>query len=151
MERLAWLQTLDRRASSACLILENEAGEVLIVKANYKDYWTFPGGMVDADETPKQAALRETLEEVGLRIDEQSVEFAWIASRKSKRAMTYQFVFWTRLPKGYEDNIILQASEIDESVFVSRDDVSRDERRYGKVIKNWARGMSGYVEQTFGE
>lgn len=151
MEKYAWLKTLDRRVSSACIILENEMDEVLIVKANYKEHWTFPGGIVDADETPKQAAIRETYEEVGLRIDEKDVEFAWVVSRKSQQAMTYQFVFRARLPKGYENDIILQASEIDESIFVSRDDVCRDERNYGKVIKNWAQGTGGYVEQTFGE
>jgi 8-oxo-dGTP pyrophosphatase MutT (NUDIX family) len=151
MEKYAWLKTLDRRVSSACIILENEKGEALIVKANYKAHWTFPGGIVDADETPKQAAIRETYEEVGLRIDEKDVEFAWVVSRKSQQAMTHQFVFRAHLPKAYESNIVLQASEIDESVFVSRDDVYRDERNYGKVITNWAQGVSGYIEQTFGE
>lgn len=40
-----------------------------MVKANYKDHWTFPGGVVDENEAPKTAALRETHEEIGLKLN----------------------------------------------------------------------------------
>ena len=32
------------------------------------DYYVFPGGGVDEDETPEQAAIRETLEELGIEV-----------------------------------------------------------------------------------
>ena len=32
-------------------------------------YFTFPGGHVDEGETPEQAAIRETMEELGLRVE----------------------------------------------------------------------------------
>ena len=35
--------------------------------------WALPGGRVDADETPEQAALRELAEEVGLELDASAV------------------------------------------------------------------------------
>lgn len=35
--------------------------------------WALPGGKIDGDETPVEAALRETHEELGLRLDESSV------------------------------------------------------------------------------
>lgn len=148
-EQLEWLRSLDRRASSACLILENEAGEALIVKANYKEHWTFPGGIIDIHENPMQAALRETLEEVGLEISESTVEFAWVVSRSSRHTMTYQFVFKAPLPREDEAAIVLQTSEIDEGMFISKAEVQTDNRLYGQVIKNWANDRSGYVEQTF--
>lgn len=148
-EQLEWLRSLDRRASSACLILENEAGEALIVKANYKEHWTFPGGIIDIHENPMQAALRETLEEVGLKISEDTVEFAWVVSRSSRHTMTYQFVFKAPLAREDEAAIVLQTSEIDEDMFISKAEVQTDNRLYGQVIKNWANDRSGYVEQTF--
>lgn len=150
-QRVAWFDTLEKRVSSACVILENDAGEALIVKANYKDHWTFPGGVVDAGEYPKQAALRETAEEVGLVIDEDTLSFVGVAARMSHHMMTYQFIFAAPLPKGGEADIVLQASEISESRFVSREDVQRGDVHYGKVIQNWANGTTGYVEQTFGD
>jgi mutator protein MutT len=35
--------------------------------------WALPGGRIDADETPEQAALRELAEEVGLLLEPQAV------------------------------------------------------------------------------
>jgi len=146
----AWLKTVSR-VSSASLILEDSAGRVLIVKANYKRYWTFPGGVIDVGETPAQAAVRETREEVGLVIDPETVSFAWVASRASRVADTYQFVFRAPMPADMEARIALQADEIDDYALVDRADVARGDRTYGKVIEHWAHNSSGYVEQTFGE
>src|SRR3972149_73214 len=49
-----------------------EDGRTLLVRRNInpsKGKWTFPGGFVDWGETVTSAALRETLEETGLRVD----------------------------------------------------------------------------------
>jgi 8-oxo-dGTP pyrophosphatase MutT (NUDIX family) len=40
---------------------------------NHPRQWALPGGSIDGDETPEQAALRELHEEVGLRLDESAV------------------------------------------------------------------------------
>lgn len=148
--RLAgWLKSVSR-VSSASLILEDAAGRALIVKANYKRYWTFPGGVIDLGETPAEAAIRETREEVGLAIDPATVTFAWVANRTSHQADTYQFVFRAPLPEGFAERISLQSEEIDDYAFIDKADVAQGERDYGKVIAYWADGGSGYVEQTFG-
>lgn len=43
-------------------------GRVLLVEPNYRDGWALPGGTVESDEgeSPRQAARRETTEEIGL-------------------------------------------------------------------------------------
>lgn len=148
-ELAAWLKTV-ARVSSASLILEDADGRALIVKANYKSHWTFPGGVIDPHEAPLAAAVRETREEVGLIIDPATVTFAWVANRTSKVADTYQFVFRAALPKGSEQHISLQADEIDDFAWISKADVESTDRHYGKVIEHWALGASGYTEQTFG-
>lgn len=149
-QKAAWLDGFDKRVASGTVILEDADGRVLIVKAHYKEYWTFPGGMLDDRESPKQAAIREVFEEVGLELDESTVSFCWVASRMSQQLMTYQFVFAAPLREEDKSKIILEPSEISDYRFVSRDDVRSDDLRYGKVIKNWADGVSGYIDQTFG-
>lgn len=67
-ENQAWSKTLSGKMCSACLAIRF-SGKVLMVKAGYKDHWTFPSGIVDEGESPKEAALRETAEEIGVRLD----------------------------------------------------------------------------------
>ncbi len=146
-----WLEAQPSRVSSATLILENSIGQALIVKANYKPYWTFPGGVVDNGETPLNAAVRETFEEVGITIDPRSVTFVAVVNRKSDFADTYQFIFKTKLTKQMLNDITLQATEIDKYLLITKADVRAGGRQYGKVIGHWVLGHAGYIEQTFGK
>jgi 8-oxo-dGTP diphosphatase len=66
-ENQKWQRTLLGKMTSACIALRSDK-EVLVVKAGYKDHWTLPSGIVDANESPKAAAIRETYEETGLVI-----------------------------------------------------------------------------------
>lgn len=143
------LKKLPKRLSSAALILEDDDGRALFVKANYKSYWTFPGGVVDPGETPRQAAVREVREEVNVDVDIDNVDFALVANRQSSVASTYQFVFRAKLPAGALQAIRLQASEIDEYDLVSKQQVLAGDRQYSQAARHWARGESGYVEQDF--
>ncbi|MCW6005395.1 NUDIX hydrolase [Micromonospora sp. CPCC 205371] len=50
----------------AAVLLRDHTDRMLIVEPVYKDYWELPGGCVDADESPYDAAVRELKEELGL-------------------------------------------------------------------------------------
>lgn len=58
--------TLPRKRMGAAVLLRDGNGRVLLVEPAYKDYWELPGGAVDADESPYDAAARELEEELGL-------------------------------------------------------------------------------------
>lgn len=148
-QKMSWLERLPKRVSSAAMILENADGKVLVVKANYKSYWTLPGGVVDPGETPKEAALRETLEEVGIDIHPEAVSFVAVVDRTSERAQTYQFIFKAPLAQAMIDHVSLQASEIDEYALVTKDQVLAGDRHYAKALTSWATGETGYMEQRF--
>lgn len=145
-----WLEKQHSRVSSSALILENSVGQALIVKANYKPYWTFPGGIIEPGETPKEGAIRETFEEVGIKVNPKDVEFVAVVNRKSDYADTYQFIFKAPLKKSTLADIILQESEIDHYVLVTKAHIKSGDRNYGKVIEHWSKGRTGYIEQTFG-
>ncbi len=59
------MSTRDRPSRDAALILTRRASTL----RNHSGQWAFPGGRMDAGETPEGAALRELSEEVGLRLD----------------------------------------------------------------------------------
>ena len=44
-------------------------GRVLLVQNSYNDFWSMPGGRLNAGERFAQAAARELLEETGIRIE----------------------------------------------------------------------------------
>ena len=50
-------------------IIYRKEGEVLFVRKR-KAKWNLPGGRVERDETPLEAAMREMAEETGLAFDE---------------------------------------------------------------------------------
>ncbi|MGI8575435.1 MAG: NUDIX hydrolase [Egibacteraceae bacterium] len=58
---------LPRKVVAAAVLCRTADGQVLTVHDTFKRTWTIPGGVVDADEDPRSAALRETWEEAGVR------------------------------------------------------------------------------------
>lgn len=57
-----------RKRVAADVLIRDESGRVLLVDPTYKEHWDLPGGMVEANEPPRAAAVRELREELGLAI-----------------------------------------------------------------------------------
>lgn len=52
------------------VIIYRDDGDILLVKSRFsRQEWALPGGSVNSNESYEQAAAREVLEEVGLKID----------------------------------------------------------------------------------
>ncbi|MEU8762654.1 NUDIX hydrolase [Streptomyces sp. NPDC048659] len=66
----AYIAGLPRVLAAAAVLFRDEDGRILIVEPNYREGWALPGGTVESDEgeTPRQAARRETAEEIGLDV-----------------------------------------------------------------------------------
>lgn len=59
---------LPQKRIGAGALLRNEAGQVLLVETTYKEHWEIPGGLVEVGESPREAAFRECVEELGVEL-----------------------------------------------------------------------------------
>ncbi len=64
---LEFYTSLPTKRMGAGALFFNTAGNILIVKPTYKDCWEIPGGIVEENESPRQAVEREVHEEIGLK------------------------------------------------------------------------------------
>lgn len=66
LPRKLYQQSLPKkRMAAGCLFFDAE-GRILLVKPSYKPTWEIPGGVVEANESPKSCCQREVLEEINL-------------------------------------------------------------------------------------
>lgn len=56
-----------RHLTASMVVIDPDYNLVLLVHHKASGTWVFPGGHVDADETPGEAAIREVFEETGIR------------------------------------------------------------------------------------
>ncbi|MER8043399.1 NUDIX hydrolase [Streptomyces sp. NPDC094032] len=66
-----YIASLPRVLAGAAALFRDAGGRLLVVEPNYREGWTLPGGTIESDagETPRQAARRETAEEIGLDVE----------------------------------------------------------------------------------
>ena len=53
---------------SAAVVLHDEQNRILLCLHSDKNIWVTPGGLIEPGEQPADAAVRETMEETGLRV-----------------------------------------------------------------------------------
>lgn len=63
-----YMSGFPRQRLAAGVLMHDDDGRVLLVEPTYKPTWEIPGGVVEADEAPWDAAVREVREELGLEI-----------------------------------------------------------------------------------
>jgi 8-oxo-dGTP pyrophosphatase MutT (NUDIX family) len=68
LEPTAWFASLPKVALSANAVLRDDAGWIALVRNTYREGWSLPGGVVDDNEPPAAACVRELEEELGFRV-----------------------------------------------------------------------------------
>ena len=114
--------TLPMKYLSAGALFFDEQERLLLVKPTYKEGWEIPGGIVEHDESPKQACLREIKEELGLEVPLGPLLVIDYLSRRDRPSDSLQLVFLggTLSPSTIEA-IVLPAAELSEYRFLQPD------------------------------
>ncbi|GGY38313.1 NUDIX domain-containing protein [Streptomyces omiyaensis] len=65
-----YIAGLPRVLAASAALFRDDRDRILVLEPNYREGWVLPGGTVESDtgETPRQAARRETEEEIGLDV-----------------------------------------------------------------------------------
>jgi 8-oxo-dGTP diphosphatase len=63
-----WYAGLPTMYGAAAALITDLSGRVLLVKPNYRERWSLPGGILEQGEPPHVGCAREVAEEVGLEI-----------------------------------------------------------------------------------
>ena len=116
-----YYENLPRKRMGVGVIFRNIGDQILLVKPGYKEYWSLVGGVIDKDESPKQAAVREIREEIGLKKNcLRFVSVDYHANKNTDKGESLQFMFdGGVLLEDEICKIVLADGEIDDYVFVT--------------------------------
>jgi 8-oxo-dGTP diphosphatase len=109
-----WFAQLPGVVVSAGALITDPAGQVLLVKPNYRDHWTLPGGICEHGEPPHAGCAREVAEEIGLDLPIGAllaIDWSQPYGREARPIMHFVFDAGT-IDNG--DGIVVQAEELDE-------------------------------------
>lgn len=99
-----------------CVVVRHRAEVLLVRRGNepFKDCWALPGGFMEMDETIEHCAVRELLEETGLRVEEESLRLIGVYSAPGRdpRGRTVTAAYMVEAPKGADAHAGDDAAEV---------------------------------------
>ena len=115
LPRAEFLASLSKKRMASGALIRDEHGQILIVKPTYRPDWLIPGGGVEADESPRTAAERETIEEIGLALTMSRLLIIAYQSPYGDKSESLQFMFdGGTLTQTKIDQIKLPVDELSE-------------------------------------
>ena len=112
-----WFAQLPGVVVAAGALITDPAGRILLVKPNYRDHWTLPGGICEHGEPPHAGCAREIAEELGLGLPVGAllaVDWSQPYGQPTRPIMHFVFDGGTL---GDGAGIVLQREELDEFRF----------------------------------
>jgi 8-oxo-dGTP diphosphatase len=118
-DEATWYASLATLYGTAAALITSPSGDVLLVKPNYREFWSLPGGILEDGEPPHVGCAREVREELGLSLPVGPLlAVAWIAPEGLRPKPLIAFVFDGGVLAD-ASAIVLQESELDEYRFVA--------------------------------
>ena len=116
---------------ASVFIINPEDKKILLVKHKKNRRWTQPGGHIEYDETPEEAALREAYEETGLRVkllgdhfprEEDYIKPLGIQKNRHSNGETHVDIIYAAVPNHSTDEV-LNKEESDDIGWFSREEL----------------------------
>jgi 8-oxo-dGTP diphosphatase len=119
----SWFASLPGVVIAGGGLITDTAGRVLLVKPNYRDLWSLPGGICEHGEPPQAGCARELAEELGMDIGVgRLLVIDWSQPYGADARPIMHFVFdGGQLANG--SGIVVQESELDGFEFVAVPDL----------------------------
>jgi 8-oxo-dGTP pyrophosphatase MutT (NUDIX family) len=123
MDNQTWYASLATMYGSAAAVITDPSGRVLLVKPNYRDHWSLPGGILEHAEAPHTGCFREVEEEIGLVLTPGPLlTVAWTAPDSERPKPIVSFLFDGGVLAD-TSGIRLQEEELDDWRFVAPDEL----------------------------
>ncbi|MGD1918957.1 MAG: NUDIX domain-containing protein [Pleurocapsa sp.] len=109
-KKIYFVRLPKKRMGAGCLLF-NQEKQLLILKPIYRDCWLLPGGVIEQNESPRQACIREVKEETGIECESPKLVCVDYANNPQKKLESVQFIFLAETVKD-STNIIVPKKEI---------------------------------------
>lgn len=113
-----------RSLAAVYVLMINSDGKALFLRRNntgYRDgYYDMPAGHLEANESLRQAAMREVKEETGVDVKPEDLEFIELLHRRSMDNRDYLDVFF-RVTKWNGEPSIMEPQKCDDLIWTSID------------------------------
>jgi 8-oxo-dGTP diphosphatase len=124
IEHDTWFAQLPGVVLAAGALITDPAAKILLVKPNYRDHWSLPGGICEHGEPPHAGCAREVAEEIGLPLPIGrllAIDWSQPYGLQSRPIMHFVFDGGTL---GDGSGIVLQAEELDDFRFTDPGEVA---------------------------
>jgi ADP-ribose pyrophosphatase YjhB (NUDIX family) len=140
---------------AASALITDPSGRVLLVKPNYRDHWSLPGGVLEHGEPPHLGCAREVAEEVGLNITVGPLRVVDWAAPDHERPRPVVFFVFDGGEVGPGVDIELQEEELDDYRFTGPAEFGAYlppilEARYSAALRARAAGGAVYLPSRSG-
>ena len=114
-----YYETLPQKRMAVGVLFLDEQENILLVKPTYRSYWLLPGGVVEKNESPRQACVREVKEELSLDVPVETLLCVEYLPKENEKNEYVQFVFYGGvLSQTHIQRIILPAAELSDYRFL---------------------------------
>ncbi len=120
-------KNLPAKRMAAGVLFSDVLQRVLVVKPTYKSGWEIPGGIVELNESPREAAVREIKEELGIEISSERLSLLLVNYMQAggKKSEAIMFIFDGGILNVKEvENIVPRCDELEKIAFVDSAELS---------------------------